>query len=142
MKRLLISVCFIFLCLPALAWNELAAFESIEYLNNLVAPNVASYMQTLNSDYVKIQQIKKNKNLKQTEINKFANACVNRNKGLLKLYRTRYFKPAYNKYIEIDKSMSFENFIDSVAISEISTFYQFYGFTEANLRACEALTSR
>lgn len=142
MKRLLLLICFISLCLPTLAWSDLGATESVKYLNKLVAPSIDSFMQTLLSDEARIEQIKRNLNIEPAEINKFAVACTNRNISLLNTYKTRYFKPAYNKYLEYDKTMSFEDFSESIAISEISSFYDFYGFTEANLRACEALTNR
>ena len=145
--RYFLLLCFLFVCLPVNAWNEKAAETSLQYLNDSVYTSVPSFKQSLYSDYAEIQKIitlyKTNpSSIKTKEINNFGLACKNRNQNLLNKYEKDFFKPAYIKYLELDKTLSYEDWKESVAVSETSLFYDFYTFTEANLRDCEKIISR
>ena len=147
MKKIITILTFITLCLPSLAWNEKAADLSLQYLNNSVYSKIPVFKQSLYNDYAEIQRIinlyKKSPDLiKTNEINNFALACTTRNQNLLSVYENEFFKPAFSEYRELDKSMSYEDWKNSVAMSEVSLFYDFYTFTEANLRDCEKISVR
>ena len=137
MKSLILLISFVFLLSPALAWDEKAAEVSLEYLNNSVYPKVHYFNQILHADEAKINQYKKSNNYIGTFA--FALACKQRSKKLLDIYKKDYFIPAYKKYLEQDKTLNFDDWIHSVALSEISLFYDFYTFTEVNLRSCDKL---
>lgn len=147
MKKIFVLFCLICFSLPAFAWNEKGEQASLDLLNKLVYPQVHTFNQILYADEAKIRPIiqlyKQNPSLIKTpEINEFGKACVARNQNLLDLYEKEYFTPAYNEYLKYDKSLSLEDFINIVAISETSLFYDFYGFTEANLRDCQKIVER
>ena len=137
MKNLFLLISFIFICSPVFAWNEKAAEVSLDYLNNSVYPKVHSFNQILYADEAKINKYKKSYNYIGKYL--FASSCKQRSENLLKTYENDYFKPAYKKYLEYDKSLSFYDWIHSIALSEISLFYDFYAFTEENLRSCNKL---
>ena len=147
MKKFILFICFIFLCFPVFAYDEKGAQESLNYLNQLVLLKIESFTDVLYADQDKIKDIiimyKANpRSIKTNDIYKFGVACEQRSKQLLKIYKQDYFKPAYLKYKEFDPKMSFDDWIDSVGISEASKFYDFYGLTEANLRDCKLITER
>lgn len=137
MKNLFLLISFIFICSPVFAWNEKAAEVSLDYLNNSVYPKVHSFNQILYADEAKINKYKKSYNYIGKYL--FASSCKQRSENLLKTYENDYFKPAYKKYSEIDKSISYEFWKHSVALSEMSLFYDFYRFTEINLESCDKL---
>ena len=137
MKNLFLLISFIFNCSPVFAWNEKAAEVSLDYLNNSVYPKVHSFNQILYADEAKINKYKKSYNYIGKYL--FASSCKQRSENLLKTYENDYFKPAYKKYSEIDKSISYEFWKHSVALSEMSLFYDFYRFTEINLESCDKL---
>ena len=144
MKNLFLSISFIFICVPVFAWNEKAAEVSLDYLNTSVSPHVSTFKKFLHRDDAEIKRINKlykqnPKSIKTKEIHDFALACQKRNQTFLNAYENRYFKPAYQKYLEYDKTLSFFDWIHSIATSEISLFYDFYCFTESNLRDCEKI---
>ena len=144
MKKIFLLFCFIFLCIPVFAWNEKAAEESLQYLNNLVYPKMTKFKKILESDYTKIKKYnsisKQNVNhINSKKIYNFGLACKKRHQKLLNIYENEYFKPAYKKYSELDNSMSFEDWKYSVALSEMSLFYEFYRSTEVNLEYCDKL---
>lgn len=147
MRILVLLTCFIWLCIPSLAWNEKAADLSLQYLNDSVYSKIPTFKQSLYNDYSEIQRIinlyKQNPDLIKTkDINSFGLACKTRNQTLLSVYENKFFKPAYNKYFQLDKSLTYEDWKHSVALSEGSLFYDFYTFTEANLRDCEKISVR
>ena len=137
MKNLFLLISFIFICSPVFAWNERAAEVSLDYLNNSVYPKVHSFNQILYADEAKINKYKKSYNYIGKYL--FAVSCKQRSEKLLEIYENDYFKPAYKKYSEIDKSISYEFWKHSVALSEMSLFYDFYRFTEINLESCDKL---
>lgn len=145
MKKLITLTCLLIsICVPVFAWNEKAADISLNYLNHSVHSKVHSFLKTLYVDEFWIDTIKakykKNPRLIKTkEINKLALSCVQRNQQLLNIYKKDYFIPAYNEYKKIDSSISLEDWIHSVALSEVSEFYEFYTFTEINLEDCQKI---
>lgn len=147
MRKILVLIYFIFLCLPVFAWSDKAETESLEFLNKSVYSQVLVFKQSLRKDYTEIIRIinlyKRNPDfIKTQEIYNFGLACKERNQNLLKTYEEDYFKPAYIKYRNIDKSVSYDDWKDSVALSERSLFYDFYTFTESNLIDCEKIVNR
>lgn len=147
MKRIFVLLCLICFSIPAFAWSDKGEQASLDLLNRLVNPRVHNFNQSLYADEAKIRPIiqfyKQNPNLIKTiEINEFGKACVARNQNLLNLYEKEYFTPAYNEYLKYDKSLTLEEWIYTVGTSEQSLFYDFYGFTEANLRDCQKIVER
>lgn len=148
MKKNFIVLFLLFVtAIPAFSYNEEAEQKSIEYLNRLVYPYVNSYKQTLYVDYDRIGKIiqayKQNPDsIKTSEINQFGAACVERTQNMLDLYKKDYFVPAYNEYKKYDTSMDLDEWINTTALSETSLFYDFYTFTESNLRDCQKIYER
>lgn len=147
MKKLIVFICFIVLCLPVFAWNEKAETISLQFLNDSVYSSIPNFKQTLYNDNAEIQRIiklyKQNPEfIKTKEIYNFGLACKKRNQNLLAVYDNEFFKPAYKEYLKLDNSLSFYDWKDSVALSEISLFYDFYTFTESNLIDCEKIIER
>lgn len=142
MKKIIIILLMLLFAMPVFAWNEKAATESINYLNDLVYSDVHSIMKGLYVDEAQLDNIKalyKNnpQAIKTTEINNFCASCIQRNQNLLNTYKTKYFIPAYNVYKKSDNKTDFETWMYSAALSEVSEFYQFYRFTEVNLEDCQ-----
>lgn len=99
-------------------------------------------MKSIHSDEVRIDEIKANykvnpNSIKNKKVNAFTFACIQRNQNLLNTYNNEYFKPAYNEYKKYDTSETFQDWIYSVGLSEISKFYEFYRITELNLEDCQ-----
>lgn len=144
MKKFIVVLSVILLSMPAFAINSEGEEHSLNYLNQAVHSKIHSFMQSLYVDEFFIDKIKaeykKNPNsIKLKEVNDFCRLCIQRNQNLLNSYREDYFTPAYNEYKKYDKSISFQNWIDSVALSERSEFYEFYRFTESNLEDCQKI---
>ena len=145
MKKLIIlTSLLIFICIPVFAWNERAAEISLDYLNSSISPHVSTFMKSLNRDNAEIKRIQNDykhnpKSIKNKNIYNFVLACKKRNQSFLNVYENRYFKPAYKKYLEIDKSISYEFWKHSVALSEMSLFYGFYRLTEINFEDCQKI---
>lgn len=141
MKKFIVVLSVILLSMPAFALNEKAVDVSLDYLNKSVYSQVHSFNQVLYADEDKIIRIKKAgiQNLSKKGVNNFASACIQRHQNLLNTYKNDYFLPAYKKYKEIDNTVNFEDWINSVALSETSLFYEFYRFTELNLEDCQKI---
>lgn len=142
MKRFIITLFLLFLTLPAFAWNEEAATQSIYYLNDLVHSDTHSILKILYVDEAQLDLIKtmykmNPQLIKTKEINNFCSECIKRSENLLNTYKTKYFLPAYNEYKKADNKTDFQRWIDSAALSEISEFYEFYRFTEINMEDCQ-----
>lgn len=146
MKRIFVLWLLFVFSLPALAWNETAARKSLDYLNASVESKVPEFMEILDNDLAQINAIitlyKKNPEaIKTKKINDFGKACVSRSQQLLKTY-DNYFLAAYKVYTNFDRSLTYDEWVNSVGISEISKFYEFYGLTEANLEDCQKIVER
>lgn len=142
MKKVIATLLISLLSIPAFALNPEGEEHSLDYLNQTVHSKIHSFMQSLYVDEFSIDKIKSKyekdpESIKLKEINKFCSLCIQRNKNLLNTYRKDYFKPAYKEYRKYDKRLSFQNWIDSVALSERSEFYEFYRFTEINMEDCQ-----
>lgn len=147
MRRLIYILLLLLLSSPCLAWNEKAADDSLQFLNDSVYNKIPTFKQSLYNDYAEIVRIiglyKQNPNLiKTNQIHEFGLACQRRNQTLLSVYENEYFKPAYKKYAMIDNSIDFEFWKDCVALAEGSLFYDFYTLTEANLQDCTKIVER
>ena len=123
------------------------ADESLTYLNDRVYNNIPRFKQILYNDYSNIMRIinlyKQNPQfIKTKQINDFGLKCQQNSRLLLAVYENEFFKPAYNKYRQMDQSLTYEYWIDSVALSERSLFYDFYELTQANLRDCTKIVER
>ena len=145
MKKLIIFANLFFLIYSqAFAFNENAADISLDFLNHSVHSKVHSFMKMLYVDenWINLIKTKYKQNpqfIKTKEINKLALSCIQRNKKMLKMYKNDYFIPAYQKYKKLDTSLSLQDWIYSVGLSENSEFYEFYRFTESNLEDCQKL---
>lgn len=142
MKKILLLFCLICFCLPALALNDEGEEISLDFLNQSVHSKTHQIMQTLYVDDSNLDKIKtaykSNPNsIKLKGVNDFCVACIQRNQNLLNSYHNDYFLPAYNEYKKYDKSITLQQWIDSIGLSERSAFYDFYTFTESNLEACQ-----
>ena len=147
MKKAIILLIVFFFTLPSYAWSEKAYQKSLSYLNQSVKPNVKSIKQSVKSDSSKIVEIVKLYKLnpeliKTKEINEFGYSCKQRNEILTKSYNDNYFKPAYKEYLKYDKSMNFDEWVNTTALCEISEFYDFYTLTERNIEDCQKIIER
>ena len=145
MRRLIILFILIYsIILPCFAYNDKAANESLSYLNDCVYEKIPQFKRILYNDYEDISRITKlhKQNIqfvKTKAINDFSLACQKRHETLLSIYENEFFKPAYKKYVQSDKSLTYEQWKDSVALSELSLFYDFYTLTENNLQNCQRI---
>ena len=116
-------------------------------LFDLVYSKIPLFKQVLYSDYANITRIislyKQNPALIKTKpINEFGVACQRRHELLLVVYENEFFKPAYRHYLKSDHSLTYQQWKESIALSESSLFYDFYTLTEANLQDCTKIIER
>lgn len=141
MKRIFVLWLLFVFSLPALAWNETAARKSLDYLNTSIEPKLSEINNTLDDDFGHINAIKtlykKNPEaIKTKEINSFTMGCIARSQKLLNMYNN-HFLAAYKVYTNFDRSLTYDEWVDSVGICEISKFYEFHRATELNLEDCQ-----
>lgn len=147
MKKLLILLS-ILLTISASFANRIDADEaSLDYLNQAIHSKYHYFVKAITIDDSVISEIKNlNKTnpfaLKYFDTKTFSLACKERNQSFLISYEKDYFQPAYNEYKRLGGTMDFDDWKDSIALSERSEFYDFYRATEINLEDCTRLYER
>lgn len=152
MKKVFVLFVLLFLALPCFAFDEKARLSSLDFLNKLVVQNNLSEKveSDMNNDYMEISRIIKlykinPLSIKTTEINTFGNVCSTRNKKYLDEFENDYFKPSYEEYKKLDKTntpLTYDEWINTTAMSEISKFYDFYTMIENNYEDCNKIILR